>query len=449
MTATLSNGGGRAVVLGAGVAGLAAAAALSAAGHEVTVVERDSVVDQPVARRGVPQSDQLHNVLGRAMQELEALLPGFRTALIEAGAVVSNVGLDTHIYDIGHHLPRRDLGIEIVSAWRPVIEFVARELLLAQHAPTIAAETRAVGFELDGNGRVTGVAVRTSTDRAEVLNADLVVDASGVNAQATRWAGRDIPTDSHTYNRWYASTPFTRVRGEGFWMIFPTAPNTRSGLVSPAGPDGWHVSVSGCENDDPPTDGAEVLAYAASLEVADIAELLDGCEATGAPRLFRRPVAHRYRYDLLDEPIDGLVVVGDAACSLNPLLGLGLSAAAWHASELRSLATGRTAGDLASIAGPFAAATARISDQAWNLTTLDHHPLVAAVLERRPGDPEPIRQAVAALIDDDPAVHRLDSAVWHLLEPAAKITTPELVDRVLSIIAATPPPHRSPTEFRP
>lgn len=48
--------GEHAVVIGAGMAGLLAARVLADAFDEVTVIERDSFPDEPVARRGVPKA---------------------------------------------------------------------------------------------------------------------------------------------------------------------------------------------------------------------------------------------------------------------------------------------------------------------------------------------------------------------------------------------------------
>ena len=49
----LARNGGRAVVLGASVAGLVAARVLADGFEEVTVADRDSLVDEPTPRPGV------------------------------------------------------------------------------------------------------------------------------------------------------------------------------------------------------------------------------------------------------------------------------------------------------------------------------------------------------------------------------------------------------------
>lgn len=77
-----------AVVLGAGIAGLLAAATLADSGHHVTVVERDQLPDSPSARRGIPQGPHLHSVLSKGWQTIDDLVPGVLGDLVDAGAQV-------------------------------------------------------------------------------------------------------------------------------------------------------------------------------------------------------------------------------------------------------------------------------------------------------------------------------------------------------------------------
>ena len=76
----------RAVVVGASIAGLVAARALSEHMDEVVVVERDTIDDHRVARPGVPQAAHLHVLLHRGHRELSRLYPLLDGRLAAAGA---------------------------------------------------------------------------------------------------------------------------------------------------------------------------------------------------------------------------------------------------------------------------------------------------------------------------------------------------------------------------
>ena len=78
--------GKRAVVIGAGMGGLAAAGALVGHFDDVVVLERDSLPDRPDHRAGAPQGRHVHALLTAGQRALEQLLPGFTDDLqTEAG----------------------------------------------------------------------------------------------------------------------------------------------------------------------------------------------------------------------------------------------------------------------------------------------------------------------------------------------------------------------------
>ena len=79
--------GKQAVVIGAGMAGLAAAGAIADYFEQVTVLERDRLPDQAVPRAGAPQSRHLHALLPGGERALTDLFPHFERDLIDAGAV--------------------------------------------------------------------------------------------------------------------------------------------------------------------------------------------------------------------------------------------------------------------------------------------------------------------------------------------------------------------------
>jgi 2-polyprenyl-6-methoxyphenol hydroxylase-like FAD-dependent oxidoreductase len=120
--------GRRAVVIGAGISGLAVAGALADFFEEVTVVERDSLPRAPADRPGTPQSKHIHALLAGGQQALETLFPGFERDLTEAGAVALRVNADFRTELPGFDpLPQRDFGWSILSMSRPLIECVARQ----------------------------------------------------------------------------------------------------------------------------------------------------------------------------------------------------------------------------------------------------------------------------------------------------------------------------------
>ncbi|MFD0069984.1 FAD-binding protein, partial [Streptomyces sp. NPDC127574] len=77
-----------AIVIGGGLAGMLAAAALAPHVDTVTIVERDGLPDGPDPRKGLPQSRHAHILLPSGRDAIEALVPGanIRKRLLAAGA---------------------------------------------------------------------------------------------------------------------------------------------------------------------------------------------------------------------------------------------------------------------------------------------------------------------------------------------------------------------------
>jgi phytoene dehydrogenase-like protein len=67
--------GQKAIVVGAGMAGLMAAAVLSKFFTNVIIVERDKLPPGPALRKGVPQGAHVHTFLGYAVEAMEKLIP--------------------------------------------------------------------------------------------------------------------------------------------------------------------------------------------------------------------------------------------------------------------------------------------------------------------------------------------------------------------------------------
>ena len=173
--------GKRALVIGAGVSGLAAAGALASRFEQVVVLERDSLARDPWHRPGTPQSRQVHGLLPGGLAALCELFPGFDRDLAAAGAVPIRIPADIHEELPGFDpFPRRDLGPRGYCMSRPLLERVLRR----------RAHAAARNVVIRDSCRVLDLIVsdRRSRDRRrpfaspqgmrETVQADLVVDAS-------------------------------------------------------------------------------------------------------------------------------------------------------------------------------------------------------------------------------------------------------------------------------
>lgn len=180
-----------AVVLGAGIGGLVAAAVLAERFSTVAVVERDRLPDKPIDRRGASQGRHLHSLLSRGSQILDELLPGFLADLTAAGALVlDDVDMGRIYSRIGPYTFNRNdpaadpAALTTYQASRPFLEFHLRQRVAALSNVTFL-EGRDVGDLVSAQpDRITGVTIHPrDSGSSETLNADLIIDATG---RATR-----------------------------------------------------------------------------------------------------------------------------------------------------------------------------------------------------------------------------------------------------------------------
>jgi 2-polyprenyl-6-methoxyphenol hydroxylase-like FAD-dependent oxidoreductase len=77
----------QAVIIGAGMGGLAAAKAVAPHFEKVIVFDRDALADAPAPRPGTPQARHTHLLHAGGYRALEYMFPGLEGDLIAAGAV--------------------------------------------------------------------------------------------------------------------------------------------------------------------------------------------------------------------------------------------------------------------------------------------------------------------------------------------------------------------------
>src|SRR4051794_8934681 len=179
----------RAVVVGAGMGGLFAAAALSSHAEEVVIVDRDDIPDAPVPRDGTPQSRHPHVLLFGGLDAMCEWFPSFIDDIVAAGGIPAMFGRDVvayrlegKSYAVNAYMPEpADLGTTYVLT-RPVLEACVRRCVLSLPNVALRSRTRIEGLVHDA-GRVTG----TRDVHGGVLAADLVIEATGRQSRLPAW----------------------------------------------------------------------------------------------------------------------------------------------------------------------------------------------------------------------------------------------------------------------
>ncbi|HEY5153343.1 MAG TPA: FAD-dependent oxidoreductase [Acidimicrobiales bacterium] len=217
------------VVIGAGVAGLGSALALSRAGHRVTLIERDATplpADPDAAfewdRRGAPQVRHSHALLARLRNLLRDRYPDVLADLLAAGATELRF-TETMPEEITDRDPRPgDEDLVALACRRTTFEWVLRRTVLAAEGVTLLDGVTVDGLatsddRADGEvPRVTGVHVARADGQVETLPADVVVGAVGRRSGVPRWLagiGVELPSTEEDTGIVYLSR-FYRLRPE-------------------------------------------------------------------------------------------------------------------------------------------------------------------------------------------------------------------------------------------
>jgi 2-polyprenyl-6-methoxyphenol hydroxylase-like FAD-dependent oxidoreductase len=361
--------GDRVVVVGASIAGLFTARVLADAFAEVTVIDRDQLPAEPEARRGVPQDRHPHALLEAGRATAKDLFPGCEEDILSAGGVITDFAADVNFYSEDAFLASGSTSLETLSVTRPVFEHIVREHVSAVDNVHLRQGCHCVEVLLDEAGTtVDGVTVRQDGTQTELL-ADLVVDATGRASRIPAWLERHgyraPPVDEVRIDTAYSTTYIERPPDDRqTYLLPPASPRTRGGMAAPVDGDRWVVTLSGVHGEKPPASREEFIAYAADLPVPAIHHLLEE-HSWGAEEIEQYPFPsnRRNRYEALDRFPDGLLVVGDAIASFNPVYAQGMSVAALEALALHHcLAEGQE-----NLAPRFFDRIEPVVDIAWNM----------------------------------------------------------------------------------
>lgn len=272
----------------------------------------------------------------------------------------------------------------MVLATRPFLEWHVRKALLKKKNVRIRSRTSVEEYLTDeSKQRILGVVIKDFWGRNRPLQADLVVDASGRGSRTPRWLEQNgySKPDREEFGIDITYTSRLFKPGKNFrnnWdalLIYPLPPDQkRSGLVSRVEKGRFIVTLNGYFKEEAPADPEGFLEYAGGLASPEIYDFLKDARPASGFSVHRVPSAYRNFYERLARFPEGLVVLGDAVCALNPVFGQGMTTAALAARELGREVAASVANrpePLSNLGRRFFARLPGVYDAPWFLTTTE------------------------------------------------------------------------------
>lgn len=187
MTTGMRN---HAIVVGAGIGGIAFAEVLSRHFKKVTVLERDDLPNGPSERRFVPQGAHINGILVRGREALRQLFPEWESKALSAGAVLADFGTDLKWITRNGDIQKFPKGsLESICCSRVFLEWAIREELIQRNNVRIHTGVFVEGLSLTPDkGSIMGVKLKPGKHAlARHLHADLVVESGGKGTHLPQW----------------------------------------------------------------------------------------------------------------------------------------------------------------------------------------------------------------------------------------------------------------------
>ena len=418
--------------------------ALSRAGCDVTVVERD---DTPMPadvegafdwdRRGAPQVRHTHGFPALIRVILRDRYPDVLAALLDAGVSEVSIMPPTVPPDApGYERDAADL--QVLSCRRTTLEWVLRRCALAE--PSVRFE---VGVPVDGllvearRARRSTCAAYDSTTGAR-CSADVVVASTGRRGDVPGWFaehGVTIAEEEHPTGTIYLSRFYRAAAGTDAPMGYQGGRRAGLGFVVAGADNGTYSATLAVDADDAelrthlmdPDRYEAVLPLFREMEpvVTRGGEPITGVQAMGGliNRIRRfvdadgAPLAH------------GFFAIGDAHTCTNPLYGRGSSLAVLQA-VLAADAIAAHPDDRDAAARAYETASAERVEPWYHVSLMTD--LAAAAAKDRPEPSEPPAPQEAA--DDAPSAPRLDLQTLRRIAASGDPELSVLVAKTMSLL---------------
>ncbi|MGP4090808.1 NAD(P)/FAD-dependent oxidoreductase [Streptomyces sp. KR55] len=371
-------------------------------------------------------------------RQLERWFPGITDDLVSGGARLGKGPAIQFYVDGALKAPVDDA--QMIGATRPFLERSVRKHVGS--LPGVRFVTgRASGLLLPHN-RVRGVRFRSEGDGAtHELEADLVVDAMGRSSRLGSWleqAGWPAPSlERMRVDLGYATASFRRNGELPDTVIAHSSPGPASnyqptlsepGALTAVEDNRWAVVLVGYADYRPTRDPEAFLARMRRC-VTPLQEVAQTCELEGGIDTFHFRESQRRQFTPLPRFPGGLVALGDAVASVNPIYGQGLTLATLQASSLAAhLRSGANPHEPAR--GYFRRAKV-VVDAAWQLcTTADlAQPHVTGPYPRAYPVLRWTADRIAEASVTDPEINRVYMDVVNMVQHPRALTHPRILLR--------------------
>ena len=417
-----------AIVIGGSMAGLLACRVLSDHFDRVTLIERDRFPEEPEFRKGVPQSHHLHILLMRGRMILEELFPGLQNELVAAGASLLDMGTDlAWLNPVGWSV-RFPSKLEMLCCSRNLLEWHVRRRIAQSANVRFLQEAEVTGLLSNADSsQVVGARIREhnlsklgsqdgvhpkvaqtvlrrdkgdkedkgdkgdSTETKKdicnngmfpkdevLLYADLVVDASGRNSKTPQWLtalGYTAPQETKVNpflgyaSRIYQSSSEFSDKWKALYLQASPPTLTRGGGFFPIEGNSWIVTLYGVGKDYPPTDEAGFLDFVRSLRSPMLYDAIKNAKPLSPIFGYHTSGNCLRHYEQMSRWPEGLVVLGDAACTFNPIYGQGMTTAAMSAMALNQCLVEQLWRGNTNLAQRFQTKLAKVIATPWMLAT--------------------------------------------------------------------------------
>lgn len=337
----------KAVVIGAGIAGLITARMLSDYYEEVCVIERDEFPSEPLNRQGVPQSYHPHRVQPRGALIMEHYFPGYNDELIAMGAISSHEEKLVVANRYGTLVNKEDTSsFKIASCSRALLEWVLRKRIQNISHISFLTSTEVTGLMVSEDQRsIIGIYTkeRSGDKREERIPSDMVIDASGRSSKLIRWLdqiGSSVPEPEVLKVSLGYSTRYYKIKSSipNEWVMSDSDPEQgiRAGIFTRIEDDIAGLILFNAGGDEyPSTQAEEFQEQLQHLFASDkIVELMERLEPVQGPRGYRISESVRQHFELMENWPSGLLVLGDSFCSFDPIHGQGITVAAIEAETI-------------------------------------------------------------------------------------------------------------------